>query len=93
MSGHAELADEEHVERRRQRPRHFEGDGHPTTRQAEYNDSRVAGIRGELFGEKPPGFPSVAKDRLLHGSSFGARTVTISGVPTANGIEFAPASN
>ena len=51
--GMAELADEEDVERRSERPRDLARHGHAAARQAEHDDVRPAEPPGQPLGEQP----------------------------------------
>ena len=53
MSGHTELADDEHVERRVEPSRHLEADGHAAARQRE-DDRGTPREAAKSFGEEAP---------------------------------------
>ncbi len=53
LAGVAELADEEDVERRAERPRHLARDGHAAARQRQHDDVVAARQRGEALAEQP----------------------------------------
>jgi hypothetical protein len=61
MTWHAQLAHEEHVERRFQPGGHFIGDRHAASRETEHDHIRPAGILRQLFGQPAPGIGPVAK--------------------------------
>ena len=55
VAGHAELAHEEHVERRVQRPGDLVADRHAAARQPEHDDVVAAGVVAQPLGQQPAG--------------------------------------
>jgi hypothetical protein len=54
VAGHAELTDDEHVERCAQAASHLEGHRHATPREGEDEDIRAVRIRVELLASNRP---------------------------------------
>jgi hypothetical protein len=65
VPGHAQLANEEHVERGVERTGDLERDRHAATRQAEHDHVVAAGVLAEPLGELAAGVPPVPEP--LHG--------------------------
>jgi hypothetical protein len=61
MTGHAQLAHDEHIERRAELARHLRGDGHATARKTEHDHVGAPGIRAQRIGEDAPGVLTIAK--------------------------------
>ena len=54
VAWHAQLADDEDIERRLQRLGNFEGHRHAAARQGQHQHVRAAGVRDQLLGEFRP---------------------------------------
>ena len=63
VAGHAELADDEHVERHAEHLGDLGGDGHPTAGESQHYEAVVVGERCEAAGESLAGIAAVAEKR------------------------------
>ncbi len=61
MTGHAELADHEDVERRVQRASYFISNGHASPGQAQHQDAGIVSVTREFCGELPSCVPPIQK--------------------------------
>jgi hypothetical protein len=85
MLRHAELAGDQHVQRRAQRLRHFEGHRHAAPGQRQHLDVVAAGVGGQVRGQRSAGMQAVAKDRGAHGAW--AVLVVLCSKPCSFGLE------
>ena len=65
----AELADEQHVQRRRERARHLRRDRHAAAGEAEDDDVGAVGVGGEPGGQRAPGLEAIGE---AHGRVYGS---------------------